>query len=50
MIDPFLQYGDLETIGDVQGFHQEPEGILASDRAFHNAIFDGDFWTTEVKR
>ena len=41
-IDPFLKYGDLDA-GEVGSFQEEAEDILAADRAFHEAMYDGDF-------
>ena len=40
-IDPFFKYGDLDA--DLGTFHQPTEDVLASDRLFHPAVYDGDF-------
>lgn len=44
-IDPYLKYGDLAT--DIQdqdagAFDRRTENILATDRSYHHAIYDGD--------
>lgn len=41
-IDPFLKYDSFDTGPQVGSYSQQAEQILASDRAFHNAIYKGD--------
>ena len=51
-IDPFLKYGDLPPISSSAG----PEGVVstaadlfATDRSFHQAIYDGDLWFMHIE-